>query len=144
MELVEEGFSSTLPISDMSHPWRRVRAIQYDLVLNGWEIASGGQRINRREFQEKILEILGINKERANLMFGFLLRALEYGAPPHAGIAAGLDRLVALMTNTDTIREVIAFPKTTNALSLMDGSPSEIDQAQLDELGLQLKEEPKA
>ncbi|RKX24705.1 MAG: aspartate--tRNA ligase [Candidatus Zixiibacteriota bacterium] len=144
MGLVEEGFSSTLPISDMSHPWRRVRAIQYDLVLNGWEIASGGQRINRREFQEKILDILGINKERANLMFGFLLRALEYGAPPHAGIAAGLDRLVALMTNTDTIREVIAFPKTTNALSLMDGSPSEIDQAQLDELGLQLKEGPEA
>ncbi|MEA2031723.1 MAG: aspartate--tRNA ligase [candidate division Zixibacteria bacterium] len=144
LELVEDGFSSELPKSDINHPWRKVRAMQYDIVLNGWEMASGGQRINRRKLQEKVLEILGIDNERADKMFGFLLRALEYGAPPHAGIAAGLDRLIAMMTHTDTIRDVIAFPKTTNALSLMDGSPSEIDQAQLDELGLQLKEEPKA
>ncbi|MBU8933601.1 MAG: aspartate--tRNA ligase [candidate division Zixibacteria bacterium] len=144
MDLVEEGFKSDLPKSDLNHPWRKARAQQYDLVLNGWEMASGGQRINRRELQERILEIIGIDNKRADRMFGFLLRALEYGAPPHAGVAVGLDRLIALMTGTDSIRDVIAFPKTTNALSLMDGSPAEIDQAQLDELGLQIKEEPKA
>jgi len=142
--LVEAGFNSDLPLADLNHPWRQARAMQYDLVLNGWEIASGGQRINRRDLQQKILNILGIDNERAERMFGFLLRALEYGAPPHAGIAAGLDRLVSLMTDTESIRDVIAFPKTTNALSLMDGSPAEIDEAQMEELGLKLREEPKA
>jgi aspartyl-tRNA synthetase len=139
LALIEAGFESSLNKSDPNHPWRRVRAMQYDLVINGWEIASGGQRINRRELQQKVLNILGIDDERAEKMFGFLLRALEYGAPPHAGIAAGLDRLVSLLTGTDTIRDVIAFPKTTNAVSLMDGSPSEIDPTQLAELGLVLK-----
>ncbi|MEW5994208.1 MAG: amino acid--tRNA ligase-related protein, partial [Candidatus Zixiibacteriota bacterium] len=127
--------------SDLNHPWRQARALQYDLVVNGWEIASGGQRINRRELQEKILKILGIDTDRAERMFGFLLRALEYGAPPHAGIAAGLDRIISLLTGTDTIRDVIAFPKTTNAFSLMDGSPAEIDPEQLEELGLMLRED---
>ncbi len=139
LPLIEEGFSTKQEPSDPNHPWRRARAMQYDLVINGWEIASGGQRINRRELQKRVLNILGIDDERAERMFGFLLRALEYGAPPHAGIAAGLDRLVSLMTGTDTIRDVIAFPKTTNAVSLMDGSPSEVDPAQLEELGLVLK-----
>jgi aspartyl-tRNA synthetase len=143
MGLIEAGFKSDLALTDMSHPWRKARAAQYDLVLNGTEIASGGVRINRRELQEQILEILGIDRERAELMFGFLLRALEYGAPPHAGLAPGLDRLVALMTGTDSIREVIAFPKTTAAMSLMDGSPSEIDQIQLDELGLCIAKKDK-
>ncbi len=144
LPLIEEGFDSSLDGSDLNHPWRRARAQQYDLVINGWEIASGGQRINRRELQRKVLNILGIDNDRAERMFGFLLRALEYGAPPHAGIAAGLDRLVALMTGSDTIRDVIAFPKTANAFSLMDGSPSEIDQDQLDELGLIIKGDSKA
>ncbi|UCD64264.1 MAG: aspartate--tRNA ligase, partial [Candidatus Zixiibacteriota bacterium] len=139
LHLIDEGFKSKLNGSDLNHPWRQARALQYDFVVNGWEIASGGQRVNRRELQEKILAILGIDHERAERMFGFLLRALEYGAPPHAGIAAGLDRLVSLFAGTDTIRDVIAFPKTTNAVSLMDGSPSEIDADQLDELGLVLK-----
>lgn len=136
---IDEGFNTDLHGSDLNHPWRKARAMQYDLVINGWEIASGGQRINRRELQKKILNILGIDDNRAEKMFGFLLRAFEYGAPPHAGIAAGLDRLVALMTKSDSIREVIAFPKTANAISLMDGAPSEIDEEQLEELGLRLR-----
>ncbi|MFH1688473.1 MAG: aspartate--tRNA ligase [bacterium] len=138
MPLIAAGFKSDMVLSSPDHPWRRARASQYDLVLNGMEIASGGQRINRRPLQEQILEILGIDRERADRMFGFLLRALEYGAPPHAGLAPGLDRIVALMTGTESIRDVIAFPKTTAAVSLMDGAPSEIEPAQLAELGLEI------
>jgi aspartyl-tRNA synthetase len=141
LALIDEGHKVDTPISDPSHPWRRARAAQYDLVLNGVEIASGGQRINRRELQEKVLEILGIDSERADRMFGFLLRALEYGAPPHAGLAPGLDRIVALMSGTNSIRDVIAFPKTTAAMSLMDSAPSEVDPAQLAELGLEIVRE---
>ncbi len=142
--LLYEGEKSDLPLSDPDHPYRRARAQQYDLVLNGWEMASGGQRINRRDLQEKVLEILGMDQKRADAMFGFLLRALEYGAPPHVGVAAGLDRIIALMTGTESIRDVIAFPKTTNALSLMDGSPTYIDETQLKELGLSLNQEKEA
>ncbi len=143
LPLIDEGFDSKLDGTDVNHPWRKARAVQYDLVINGWEIASGGQRINKKDLQKKVLSILGIDDARAENMFGFLLKALEYGAPPHAGVAAGLDRLLALMTESESIREVIAFPKTANAMSLMDGAPSEIDQEQLDELGLllNLKEE---
>jgi aspartyl-tRNA synthetase len=139
MSLIDAGFKSDLPGTDPDHPWRRARADQYDLVINGWEIGSGGQRINHRELQEQILEILGIDRERADRMFGFLLRALQYGAPPHAGVALGLDRLVSLMCGRDSIRDVIAFPKTTNASSLMDEAPSYLDQEQLDELGLTVR-----
>ena len=141
LPLIDGGFSSTLSGADLNHPWRKARALQYDIVINGWEIGSGGQRINRRDLQEKILAILGIDNERADRMFGFLLRALEYGAPPHAGVALGLDRLVTLMVNTDSIRDVIAFPKTAQAISLMDSSPSPIEPEQLKELGLIIKEE---
>ncbi|MBI5266302.1 MAG: aspartate--tRNA ligase [candidate division Zixibacteria bacterium] len=141
LPFIDEGFTSKLPGTDLGHPWRKARALQYDIVINGWEIGSGGQRINRRDLQEKILAILGIDNERADRMFGFLLRALEYGAPPHAGIALGLDRLVTLMVNTDSIRDVIAFPKTAQAISLMDSSPSPIEPEQLDELGLIIKAE---
>jgi aspartyl-tRNA synthetase len=138
MGLLEEGFAYDFPASDPRHPWRQMRAEQYDLVLNGSEIASGGIRIHDSDLQKKILGILGMSDERAERMFGFLLRALRYGAPPHGGLAPGLDRIVALMTGSDSIRDVIAFPKTTNASSLMDGAPSTIDQEQLDELGLAL------
>jgi aspartyl-tRNA synthetase len=140
LPLIDEGFTSTLHGSNPDHPWRRARAMQYDLVINGWEIGSGGQRINRRELQEKILEILGIDRQRADRMFGFLLRALEYGAPPHAGVALGLDRLVAIICGRSSIRDVIAFPKTTNASSLMDEAPSPLDPEQLEELGLIIRE----
>jgi len=136
LELLEEGFHTNLAPSDVNHPWRRVRAEQYDLVLNGSEIASGGIRIHRSDLQKKILNILGLSDERAERMFGFLLRALKYGAPPHGGLAPGLDRIVALMTGSPSIRDVIAFPKSTNAASLMDGAPSPIDPEQLKELGL--------
>ena len=139
--LIDEGFNSTLSGTDLNHPWRKARAMQYDMVINGMEIASGGQRINRSELQQKVLNILGIDNDRAQAMFGFLLTALEYGAPPHAGIAAGLDRFVTIMTGSESIRDVIAFPKTANAISLMDGAPSTIDNDQLDELGLILKKE---
>jgi len=136
MHYLDEAESCDLPISDIEHPLRKIRAEQYDMVLNGVELASGSIRNHRRDIQQRILNILGMSDERAEKMFGFLLRALEYGAPPHGGIAAGLDRIVALMTGTDSIREVIAFPKTATAQSLMDGAPSDIDDEQLRELGL--------
>ena len=136
---LDEGFASKLPLDDENHPWANIRANQYDLVCNGSELASGGIRIHKSELQQKVLKILGLSEERANKMFGFLLRALRYGAPPHAGIAPGLDRIIALMTDSQSIRDVIAFPKTTGARSLMDGSPAPIDPEQLDELGLALK-----
>jgi aspartyl-tRNA synthetase len=136
MHYLDEAGKTEYDISDIRHPLRRIRAEQYDLVLNGTEIASGSIRIHRREIQQRILNILGLSDERAEKMFGFLLKALEYGAPPHGGIAAGLDRIVALMTGAEGIREVIAFPKTATAQSLMDGSPAEIDPEQLRELGL--------
>jgi aspartyl-tRNA synthetase len=135
---LNEGFSSKLPLEDKAHPWANIRANQYDLVLNGVEIASGGIRNHKREIQEKILKVLGMDKDQAEKRFGFLLDALEYGAPPEGGIALGMDRIVALMTGTESIRDVIAFPKTTAAQSLMDGSPSEVDERQLRELGIKL------
>lgn len=135
---LDEGFSSNMPLEDRNHPWASIRANQYDLVLNGMEMASGGIRNHKRELQEKILNVLGMDKEQAEKRFGFLLDALEYGAPPEGGIALGMDRIVALMTGTESIRDVIAFPKTTAAQSLMDGSPSEVDEKQLRELGIKL------
>jgi aspartyl-tRNA synthetase len=143
LELLERGFGTDINPSDSNHPWRRIRAEQYDMVLNGSEIASGGIRIHRSDMQKKILNILGMSDDRAEAMFGFLLKALKYGAPPHGGLAPGLDRIVALMTGSESIRDVIAFPKTTNASSLMDGAPAPIDREQLEELGLELIDRPE-
>jgi aspartyl-tRNA synthetase len=110
----------------------------YDLVLNGNEIAGGSIRIHDKALQEKIFSALKIDKTEAENKFGFLMQALEYGAPPHGGIAFGLDRLVMLLSGADSIREVIAFPKTASALSLMDEAPSAVSNQQLSELGLKI------
>lgn len=134
--LLDEGLRTNLHAGHPDHPWGKIRANQYDLVLNGSELASGGIRINRRPLQQKVLNILGIDDARADRMFGFLLESFEYGAPPHGGIALGLDRIVALLSGADSIREVIAFPKTAQAQSLMDGAPTSLEPEQLAELGL--------
>lgn len=136
---LEAGFTTQAAPGTPDHPWEMIRAHQYDLVLNGTEIASGGIRNHRPELQRRILNALGIEDARANRMFGFLLEALDYGAPPHGGIAPGFDRIVAIMTGSDSLRDVIAFPKTTQAQSLMDGAPAEIEPYQLEELGLAIK-----
>ena len=113
-----------------------MRARAYDLVLNGNEIGGGSVRIHRRDIQQKMFKLLGIEKEEAELKFGFLLDALQYGAPPHAGIDFGLDRIAMLLAGAPSIREVIAFPKTQKATCLMTQAPSEIDSKQLKELAL--------
>ena len=111
----------------------------YDLVLNGVELASGSIRIHKQEIQEKIFKILGLGEEEIEGKFGFMLKAFKYGAPPHGGIAPGLDRLVQMMCGEDTIREVIAFPKSQNQTCLMMDTPSKVDEGQLDELGIKVK-----
>ena len=117
----------------------RVRSLGYDIVMNGYEIGGGSIRIYDKKLQSKIFDLLGISKEEANEKFGFLMNAFKYGAPPHGGMAFGFDRLIMLLVGSKQIRDVIAFPKTTSAMSLMDNSPSLVDSQQLKELGLTVK-----
>lgn len=114
----------------------------YDMVLNGCELGGGSVRIHDQEMQATVLEILGISDEEADDKFGFLLNALKFGAPPHGGLAFGLDRLIMLMTGTDSIREVIAFPKTQSASCMMTEAPGEVSAAQLRELNIKLRKTP--
>ena len=141
LEAVHHPFTSPLD-EDLhlleDHP-EKARARAYDLVLNGSEIGGGSVRIHNLAMQEKMFDNLGISREEAQMKFGFFLEALKYGAPPHAGIALGFDRLVAIMCGLDSIREVIAFPKSLRATCPLTSAPSRVDKAQLDELGIALK-----
>jgi aspartyl-tRNA synthetase len=125
----------TAPIGDLDDPGS-VTSRAYDLVLDGAEIGGGSVRIHRREVQERVFELLGIGAEEAQARFGFLLDALRYGAPPHGGIAMGIDRIVTALAGLDSIREVIAFPKAASGADPLTGAPAPVDPAQLRELGL--------
>ena len=121
----------------------KVRSQAYDLVLNGWELGSGSVRIHRGDIQQRMFGLLGIGPEEAQNKFGFLLDAFRFGAPPHAGFAFGIDRLVALLAGEENIREVIAFPKTQSGIDPLTHAPTPIDAAQLDELGLRVLPQSK-
>ncbi len=117
-----------------------VRAKAYDVVLNGYELGGGSIRIHRSDIQQKMFEVLGFSEEDANERFGFLINALKYGTPPHGGIALGLDRIAMLLSNADSLRDVIAFPKVKDASCPLTDAPNIVDQKQLDELGLSIKQ----
>jgi aspartyl-tRNA synthetase len=138
---VHHPFTAPKPedVSLLENDPGKAHARAYDLILNGNEIAGGSIRIHTQELQSKMFTLMGITPEEAKLKFGFLLDAFKYGAPPHGGIAFGLDRMIMLMTGSKSIRDVIAFPKTSSGMSLMDEAPSIVDKKQLDELHIRLK-----
>ncbi len=130
----------TSPIGDLSGNPSDIKANAYDMVINGIEVGGGSVRIHDKQMQKRIFQLLGFSEEEANRQFGFLMNAFEYGAPPHGGIAFGFDRLISIMCNTDSIRDVIAFPKNNAGRDTMIDAPSEIGEEQLKELGLIVNE----
>jgi len=136
MGLLEQGVES---VNDPQSTLSAVRALAYDVVLNGTELGSGSIRIHRQDIQAKIFKALGMTDEEAKKRFGFFLEALEYGTPPHGGIALGLDRIVMILTGAESLREVIPFPKTARAVDLMVDAPTPVDERQLRDLGISIR-----
>jgi aspartyl-tRNA synthetase len=136
MSLLESGVES---VNDPQSTLSAVRALAYDVVLNGTELGSGSIRIHRQDIQSKIFRALGMSDEEAKSRFGFFLEALEYGTPPHGGIALGLDRIVMILAGAESLREVIPFPKTARAADLMVDAPTPVSERQLRELGIAIR-----
>jgi aspartyl-tRNA synthetase len=136
LDVLREGSEG---INDPQSPLSAVRALAYDVVLNGTELGSGSIRIHRQDIQRKIFRALGMTEEEAKSRFGFFLEALEYGTPPHGGIALGLDRIVMILAGAESLREVIPFPKTARAVDLMVDAPTPVSDRQLKELGISVK-----
>lgn len=146
-KLVSSHHPFTMPNKDdigkLDTKPEEVRSYSYDLVLNGFEIASGSIRIHKRDIQDKIFDMLSVSEEEKKRRFGHMLEAFEYGAPPHGGIAPGIDRICAILAGEDVIREVMAFPKTGDARDVMMGAPSQITEQQLKDVHIRLAEEAK-
>ena len=142
-DALHHPFTSPHPedVNKMDTDPGNIRSLGYDIVMNGYELGGGSIRIHNKELQAKIFTLLGISDEDAEEKFGFLMNAFKYGAPPHGGMAFGLDRIVMLLVGSNQIRDVIAFPKTTSAMSLMDNSPSPVDEQQLEDLHLSIIED---
>ena len=136
MAKLESGVES---LHDPLSPLSAVRALAYDVVLNGTELGSGSIRIHRQDVQSRIFRALGMTEEEARARFGFFLEALEYGTPPHGGIALGLDRIVMILAGAESLREVIPFPKTARAVDLMVDAPTPVSEGQLRELGIAIR-----
>jgi aspartyl-tRNA synthetase len=144
-KLVSSHHPFTMPNSEdikyIDSDPEKVRAYCYDLVLNGFEVASGSIRIHKRDIQNKIFDLLGVSEDEKIRRFGHMLEAFEYGAPPHGGIAPGIDRIVAILSHEDVIREAMAFPKTGDARDIMMGAPSAVSECQLRDVHIALAKE---